>query len=214
MNTLFIIAVLAGGAYWPTFGFRAVSLARAIAKTVPVATLAGAAFLGQEAWLLIAALALSALGDWMLAFKGERFFLAGLASFLTAHLAYCALFFAGQDPVWSASPTFFAGMVVIFALTLGVYRRLLPSLGPMRWPVAAYCGVIAAMAIAAWSRGLDPLLLPGVALFLLSDIVLAFETFVLDEDAPSRRWTGPLIWIAYFAGQALIASAFLFNPTA
>lgn len=213
MNTLFIVSLVAGAAYWPTFGIRENSVARAVAKTFPVAALAGAALLGNEAYLLVAALALSALGDWMLAFKGERFFLAGLASFLTAHLAYCALFFAGQDPVWSAGAVFFAGLVVVFALTLGVYRRLLPHLGQMRWPVAVYCGVIAAMAIAAWSRGPDPLLLGGVALFLLSDIVLAFETFVIDENAPSRRWTGPVIWATYFSGQALIASTFLFNPS-
>lgn len=213
MNLFFVAGIFSGIVYWPVFGAKPVSLRRALAKTLPVALLAFAAFAGGEAHMLTIALALSALGDWMLAFKGERYFLAGLSAFLGAHLGYCALFFAGQDAAWSGGLVFFAGTVFVFALAIGVYRRLRPHLGSMRWPVAAYCAVIAAMAVAAWARGPDPLLLAGVALFLASDIVLAFETFVLEEHAPQRRWSGQVIWYAYFAGQVLILAAFLFNPT-
>lgn len=123
------------------------------------------------------ALVLSALGDLLLAFRGERFFLAGLVAFLLGHLAYIRLFFAGQDEAWSSGPVFFAATVVVVMLTLGVFRTLRPRLGAMRLPVATYTGVIAAMAVAALSRGPDAMLLTGVALFLASDMTLAFETF-------------------------------------
>jgi len=45
-------------------------------------------------WLLIVALAASLAGDWLLLPPGQ--FVAGLAAFLVAHLAYLALFLLGD----------------------------------------------------------------------------------------------------------------------
>lgn len=209
---IFTAAVAAGLAYWPLLGWREPSILRAIFKTLPVALLATASLVGGGPHFLTIALALSALGDWFLAFKGERNFIGGLVAFLLAHLAYCALFFVNQDPGWTQGAWFFAGAVLVMALVLGVRRVLRPHLGKMRIPVSVYCGVIAAMAVAALSRGPDPVLLAGVALFLASDMVLAFETFVFGEGSQNRRWSGPVIWYAYFVGQALIAATILFKP--
>lgn len=211
---IFVSALLAGFAYWPLCGRRERTYVRATAKTLPVVLLAVASVAGGGPHFLVLALALSALGDWFLAFDGERNFLGGLVSFLLGHLAYCALFFVNQDPVWTQGIWFFASTLLVMALVLGVFRVLRPHLGKMRIPVAVYSGVIAAMAVAALSRGPDPVLLAGVALFVASDMVLAFETFVFEESSPNRKWSGPVIWYAYFAGQTLIATAIVFRPFA
>ncbi len=196
------------GAIWLP---RSLGPVRATLKTVPVALLTVLALYSGQPLMLAVALGLSAVGDWLLAHEGERPFLGGLAAFLLAHLAYCVLFAAGQDPEWSASAPFLAGAVLVLGLAFSVFSRLRPHLGNMRLPVAIYAGAIAAMAITALSRGPDPLLLGGVALFLASDIVLASERFVLTGDSPWRRWSAPFIWHAYYAGQALIAASFVFR---
>jgi uncharacterized membrane protein YhhN len=184
---------------------------RAMAKAFAVGLMAVLAYVAGLPHLLAIALLLSAIGDWFLAFDGEQPFMAGLVSFLLAHLCYCWLFFGGQDPAWSGSLPFFAGTVLIFAVTLGLYRILQRSLGAMRLPVALYTGVLSAMATAALSRGPDPVLIAGVVLLLSSDAVLAFEKFRFAGDSPSRKWSGPFVWFAYLFGQALVLGAFLFR---
>jgi len=200
---------IAAGVAYGAFINRSQDAVRTLFKTLPVALMALAAWLLGGPPLLVLALALSAAGDFFLAHRGEGWFLAGLVAFLAAHLTYCVLFFGGQDIAFVETVPFYAGIVLVFGIAGGVYNRLRPRLGTMRYPVAIYSGVIAAMAAAALSRGPDFLLLPGAALFMASDIALAFETF--REQGPSPKWRPPFIWYAYFAGQALIAAAFLFS---
>ena len=202
-------AALLGIAYWLILLRKEESLLRAAAKTLPMALLAFTSWWAESAYFLTLALVLSSIGDWFLAFRGERAFLAGLVAFLLAHLVYCILFFAGQDPGWTQGPWFLAGTVLIFALALGVFRRLRDRLGAMKIPVAIYSGVIAAMAVAALSRGPDPVLLAGAALFMASDLVLSQEVFTLAPDSRMRRYTSPFIWLSYLAAQVLITAAFL-----
>ena len=210
MSTILLaVAAFLGIVYWLVFLGRDESRLRATAKTLPIALLAITSWWVGGAHFLTLALALSAVGDWMLAFRGERAFLAGLVAFLLAHLVYCILFFAGQDPGWTQGPWFLAGTVLIFALALGVFRRLRDRLGTMKIPVAIYSGVIAAMAVAALSRGPDPVLLAGAALFMASDLVLSQEVFTLAPDSRMRRYTSPFIWLSYLAAQVLITAAFL-----
>ena len=68
------------------------SLARSAAKTLAVAMLAVLALMQGGPLLLVAALALSAVGDAFLSRDGEKAFLGGLASFLLAHILYVPLF--------------------------------------------------------------------------------------------------------------------------
>jgi uncharacterized membrane protein YhhN len=207
---LFVAAVVWGTIYGAFIAPRPQSHVRAIAKTAAVALLAAAAFSADLPVLLVVALALSAIGDHFLAYEGERNFLAGLVSFLLAHVSYTTFFFAQQDPVWSGTMAFFAGTLLIFAFSLGVFRRLRPALGQMRLPVAVYTGVLSAMAVSALARGPDPVLLAGVALLLASDAVLAFEKFSFAPDSRHRRWSAPFVWFSYLFGQAMVTAAFLF----
>lgn len=180
---------------------------RPSAKVVPVSLLAIASILAGAPWTLVLALALSAGGDWFLAHEGKPMFLAGLGAFLGAHLAYCWLFASQQDPEWMARPIFLAGAVFVFVVVGGVYRRLTPHLGEFRLPVGLYCGVIGAMLVMAFSRGPDPGLMAGVALFAFSDILLGFETFAWGREKRERRLVTVAVWFCYFAGQWLITAS-------
>ena len=50
-------------------------------------------------------------------------------------------------------------------------------------------------------------LIPALA-FILSDIVLATESFVLRDDHPARRWTPYAVWPLYWGAQAGFWAAF------
>ena len=68
-------------------------------KAIPALTLALAAFLlvpSPHGVLLAIGFVLSAIGDINLSFKGEKFFLGGLVSFLLAHVIYCITFSIGS----------------------------------------------------------------------------------------------------------------------
>jgi uncharacterized membrane protein YhhN len=208
MNWLFWAAIASGIAYGAFMMRRPQSHVRAIAKTVPVALLAASAWVSGLPLLLVLALALCALGDLFLAYDGERAFLGGLVAFLLGHVVYAVLFFDGQDPLWSASLPFLAGTFAIFAFALGMLRVLRPKLGTFRFPVMVYTGILSAMAVAALSRGPDPVLLSGVVLLMASDAVLAFEKFAFSPSSPNRKWSGPFIWFSYFFGQSLVLLAF------
>ncbi len=67
------------------------------------------------------------------------------------------------------------------------------------------------MAIAAWSRGPDPMLVSGVALFMASDLALAVAKFRLAMQSPWRQAFERFVWFAYLAAQLLIAGSFLFR---
>ena len=67
-------------------------IARSAAKTLAVALLASLAVMQGGPPLLVAALALSAVGDAFLSREGEKAFLGGLTSFLAAQIVYVVLF--------------------------------------------------------------------------------------------------------------------------
>lgn len=205
VETGLLIASLAAALAYVPFLRRPPSLVRSILKTIPIAALAVlAAFIGAPL-LLVLALGFSALGDLALSRDGERAFMAGLGAFLLAHIFYVPLLFGVGEGFagwrWAA----LAGACAYAAM---VARWLWPHLGPMRAPVAVYMIAIVAMGAAALTAppALWPVML-GAALFIVSDTVLAAETFVFA--AAPRRWTAPVVWSTYYAGQALIASAWL-----
>lgn len=173
------------------------SMSRTVLKTAPVAVLALGAWAAGGPALLVAALALSALGDACLSRDGERWFLAGLTAFLLAQLAYIPLLWSG----WPDEPLRLAGMAGAAVFAFAMARWLWPHLGPLRPAVAVYMAVILTMGAAAMTAA--PVLIAGAVLFAASDAVLAAETFVWR--AAPRRWTAPAIWSTYFAAQALLA---------
>lgn len=159
---------------------------------------AGAAESAYGCWIL-AGLVLSWFGDVFLIPKAQRWFRAGLVSFLLGHVAYVAAFVSlGLEPVGTAAAT--AGAAAIGAV---VYRALSPHLGAMARPVVAYVAVISAMIVGAIGTVGAPagaLRLAGAGLFYVSDLAVARERFVA-SGLINRAVGLPL----YYGGQALLA---------
>lgn len=209
-NGSLILSLAAAVVYLAIQG-RSPSLRRSIAKTSAVGLLALIAFLQGGPTLLIVALTLSALGDAFLAQAGAKPFLAGLVSFLLAHIAYIALFLATGDglAILFAEPWRIAlcGLAIIAAAILS--NRLLPAAGPqMRLPVALYVITILAMLLAA-GMVRAPIIAVGATLFVLSDSLLAIGRFLLRPADHRQTMLGPAVWISYYLAQLAIMLGFV-----
>lgn len=200
---LIAVAFIAALAYAPMARHQPSAL-RTVVKTVPVALFAMVAWMAGAPLLLVAGLALSAVGDAALAQDGDQAFMAGLGAFLLAHVAYAALFFAEGEGIAAASPLVLTA-IVVFALAMGTL--LVRRAGALAVPVAVYVVAIAAMGISAATLG--GLVLAGAALFMASDAILGGEKFLMADDSPTRSLAGLLVWVLYIAGQALILAGFV-----
>lgn len=162
----------------------------------------------RRSWFVVA-LGFSLLGDVLLMLRPDRLFLAGLGSFLLAHLAYIVGFHYSGPATW----LWLSVSAALAVLTAVVARRILRSLrrsGHRRLvvPVVAYMAVITLMVGKAVASG-SLLAAAGALLFYLSDSLIGWTRFVrarlpggLAEPAP--RW-GPLaIIVTYHLGQAAL----------
>lgn len=209
-NGTLILSVAAALLYLPLRD-REPSPRRTLVKAGSTALLALLAWMEGGPVLLVAALALSAAGDAFLAQDGEKAFLAGLASFLAAHIAYVPLFAAagGGLDILAGEPWRAVIAALAIAGAAALLRRLLPAAGPaMRGPVAVYAAAILTMLLAAATVP-SPVIVAGAVLFVLSDALLATGRFLLAPDSPRRRPVGMAVWIAYYLAQAAIALGFL-----
>lgn len=172
----------------------------ASAGFIAVALAAGALDADFGRWM-VAALILSAAGDIFLLGTSDRSFLAGLGSFLTAHVLYGVAFVVrGVDSIGAVA-------VVPLALFLAVVLRWLRPHLPevMRMPVTVYAAVISAMgvlAVATVGDTWDWRIPAGAGLFIVSDLAVARQAFVA-ESFTNRLWGLP----AYYLGQVLLAWA-------
>jgi uncharacterized membrane protein YhhN len=148
---------------------------------------------------IIAGLVCSLAGDIFLMLPSDRF-VAGLVSFLFAHLFYIAAFTSGTGFgfSWRSLP---CAIYVVLILSI-----LAPHLGEMKLPVVVYMVVILVMAWQAWERwpqaGQSATLLAflGAVLFVVSDSALAVNRF-----RGGYQSAQALILSTYFAAQWLIA---------
>ncbi len=160
-------------------------------------------------WLVGCALLCSICGDVFLMLEGDRF-VAGVASFLVAHLFYIGAFVYGLavSPARIAVLPTALTVIAIVAYAAVVMSRLWPRLGDMRVPVGIYVGVISTMllvASCAWLSGAGPYAAAacaGAVLFVASDTTLAFFKFA---GLPMRAHI--FILGAYFLAQALICTS-------
>ncbi len=149
---------------------------------------------------VIGGLLFSIAGDIFLMLPTDQF-IAGLVSFLIAHLFYISAFSKGMK----IRSSFFAAIVFILFGIL-IYSVLESYLGKMKLPVIAYVIVILVMGWRAWARygqtrkrsALFAFL--GAVLFIVSDSVLAFNRF--REHFEIAR---ALNLSTYFAAQWLMA---------
>jgi uncharacterized membrane protein YhhN len=178
-------------------------LAKPLASTGFVLTaLAAGALASGYGRAILAALALSWLGDVLLIPKeGRTAFLAGLASFFLAHVAYAAAFFLRGVDLEAAA---IAAPFVAVPSGLGL-RWLWPYVPRrMQLPVAAYVAAISVMLISALGvagfRGQTQIAVGALA-FYASDLAVARQRFVA-ESFTNKLWGLPL----YYAAQLVLAS--------
>lgn len=158
--------------------------------------------------LVATGLVASAIGD--LCLVSPRGFVAGLSSFLVAHVLYLLAFLpAGTGVGWPA--------LVALALVVPVFLgRLRPHVPPgLRGAVVVYVVVIAAMAWAAARRAGSPgtpspsdvLAAAGAFAFMTSDAILAWDRFV--RRLPfGHGW----VMITYYGAQLAIAASASVGP--
>lgn len=154
---------------------------------------------------LVAAILFSWFGDIFLMFeaKHELFFMAGLGSFLLAHISYAfnfyqknASFNLGQ---WSLS----VGLLTYGAMMLFFLWTALPT--DLKIPVALYVAVILMMVLTGLTRmgKVAPnsfgLVLVGALLFVLSDSLIALSKFLVEIP-----YSGFWIMATYVPAQFLI----------
>jgi uncharacterized membrane protein YhhN len=155
----------------------------------------------QRAWF-VAALALSLAGDVFLMLPRDLF-VAGLASFLLAHLAYI-IGFASVGPIaaWSG-----VGVVVVAIALVTVARPILKSVREgdraLYPPVVVYMTVISVMVVMAFGSA-NGLAVAGALLFYCSDSLIAWNRFVRP-----MTWAQPAIMSTYHLAQALLVLALL-----
>lgn len=183
---------------------RPENLFRSIMKTVPVALLAVAALLADLPLVVVLALVACAAGDWFLSMEGETNFLLGLSAFLLGHMLYATHFLSLISTDQLLTPDMGLLALILLALIAVVLVRLWPYLNGLKVPVVIYAFAIAAMAFTAKAANPGQIVLAGIALFMVSDIILAQERFTPLTNSILRRAMPYLVWFLYFAGQALI----------
>jgi uncharacterized membrane protein YhhN len=161
-------------------------------------------FVSIALWLAFA-------GDVFLLFpKHKAFFMLGLSSFLACHIFYI-LYFIKIDVFPSGIDPWFWLVIIVFAI-FGVllFSFLKKHLGDMKIPVIFYIIVILSLSFICASRCFSfsgtafwfPLI--GSILFVISDTILAFNTF-----RKPVRYGGVYIMSTYIAAQLLIVLGIL-----
>lgn len=173
-------------------------------KVIPIALLLMAviftpAFRGRLA--LAAAIVFSAGGDVILDLNFPGAFIAGLVSFLIAHLWYIGLF--GMDVAFGQIRWLYTLPAVAYPAAMAVF--LWPYLGVMKIPVAFYVTVIATMLVFALNRkSAGGMVICGAVFFVISDSVLALNKFYAAH--PAAHYA---IMATYYLAQYLIVSGIL-----
>jgi uncharacterized membrane protein YhhN len=162
---------------------------------------------GQMIWFAIG-LAFSLAGDVFLMLPQEQF-IAGLVSFLLAHVAYLIGFNPSLPPL---NPGSLILAVLVFGTAIQIYRRISAGLqtsgkSSLKAPVLVYSIVISLMLLSAlitlirpeWNAAPALVASAGALLFFLSDTLLAWNKFV--SALPYGRL---LVMVSYHIGQILI----------
>lgn len=145
---------------------------------------------------MVVGLVFSLAGDIFL-LGAEKWFVAGLASFLVGHIAYVV----GLSSQYTSPVVLVVGLVMVAVSVATVARRIVSSVKAsdhpsLVGPVIAYIAVISAMVLAAFSTA-APWAIGGALLFYVSDATLAWNRFV------EPRRLGPVaVMVTYHLGQA------------
>lgn len=161
---------------------------------------------------IVFALFFSWIGDVLLLFQAqsEWFFLAGLISFLLAHLFYIYFFYALiltnkiSKNFWTVLP-----VLIMYAIFMSLLTQ---NMTTMKWPVRVYGAIISIMLMLALHLPRLPnkragfRILTGAILFYISDLVLAVNKFYI-----SFEKAGLIVMLTYGLAQLFIVGGVLEN---
>jgi uncharacterized membrane protein YhhN len=158
---------------------------------------------------IIIGLGLSLGGDVLLIYESkEKTFIIGLVLFLLAQVSYAFVFFkTASFTAWDIVTA-----AALALMSVWFYRKAKAGLGDMKFPVIVYMIIICfmvnracALVIASQLTQVQSILIAaGAVLFLVSDIVLAYNKFV-----KKVSWK-PQSLALYFLGQYCIALSLSF----
>ena len=150
--------------------------------------------------LLLAGLVFALIGDIFLMLPREQF-VAGLVSFLIAHLFFILAFTGNHGFYWNW--IYLAPIFVYFTLLINI---LIKHTGKMTLPVIVYSVVImifvwqAAGRYATLPNSFTVFALYGAILFVLSDSLLAYDKFV-----KPMKWAHSVVMILYWTALYFLA---------
>lgn len=214
---LTLAAALAAIGDWVAVRWRSRPAEYVLKPLVLALLLAAAVELRDQAptmrWaFVVAALALSLVGDILLMLPGDLF-LGGLAAFLVGHLAYVASFNILPPPPAALA----LGAVVVAAAAVPLYLRLRRGMEErgernLAGPVAVYVaaiGVMVASALATvgrpdWVASRSALAVVGAGLFMTSDALIGWNRFV--RPLP---WAPVAVMVTYHLAQGALVWALL-----
>jgi uncharacterized membrane protein YhhN len=162
-------------------------------------------------WLMFAGLLFSWAGDVILEFSQNNIliFIAGLVSFLLAHIMYLIVFFRTPGKNIILSRRFYLIIPVIICGS-GLLCFLYDDLAEMRLPVIFYTIVILTMLAGAINRKEKVnsqsyyLVLSGAILFVISDSAIAINKFSYPFE-----FSGIVIMSTYITAQYLIITGYI-----
>lgn len=169
------------------------------------------ASINERSKLYILALVFSLLGDVLLMWSGEIFFILGLISFLLAHLTFIKIIISSK--IKKTTIKSLLKSIIPFGVFLVLLQSVLfPHLDEMKIPVIIYGTVISIFGITASIRYLEQrnkqtlLLLIGAIVFAISDSVLAINKFYY-----SAHFLEITVMITYILAQYLIFRSMIFK---
>ena len=168
-----------------------------LTKAIPMFLLMAYLILtGNTEKFIIIALFFSMLGDIFL-LKSIDMFMAGLASFLIAHLFYIFAFYKRNPKIN------FSFSIIYYLLGAYIFYILQDSLGDLRIAVAIYIFVITSMAWFAKNQAhINPAYkyaYYGAMFFIISDTILALNRF-----SATMQYAGVVVIVTYYLAQFLI----------
>ena len=164
----------------------------------------------RKSKLFIGAVLFSFLGDILLLFDSELFFMLGLVSFLIAHILFISMV-VGMFNKSSIKQKIFATMPFMFTY-VGLLVLLKESLGEMLIPVVIYGLVISVFGVVSLLNHLilkskaSQYLIFGAAFFVVSDSLLAINRFY-----EAQEYYPVIVIITYIIAQYLICKSVIEN---
>jgi uncharacterized membrane protein YhhN len=198
-SLLLLVAGVSAVGDWVAVGRRDDRLEYLCKPAAPAAVSAVAATLDPTSearrTAVVVALVFSLAGDVFLMLPRDLF-VAGLSSFLLAHVAYVVGFRLDAGPAGELVLPAAAVLVVVGVIGRPVLRGVRKTEPEMAAPVAVYMLVIAAMVTTALASG-EVLAGIGAVVFMASDSLIAWNRFVRP-----LRWAPVAIMVTYHLGQA------------